>query len=376
MIKRLLIMLVAVGLVLGGIFGFIAFKAHMTKRFLASQGQPPQAVSTLKAGYQEWVHKLAAVGTLRAVRGADLSAEVAGIVAEIQFQQGEDVPAGASLVQLRANDDIAHLRSLKAAAELARITYRRDQEQFQARAISQQTLDTDAANLEQAIANAAQQQALVDKKTIRAPFAGRLGLREVDPGQYLNAGTTVVTLQALDPIYADFFLPQESLSSIQAGQALAVKTDAYPDQVFRGEISAINPKVDAGTRNVQIRATLKNPEHRLLPGMYVTVEIAVGQPKRYLTLPLTAITFNSYGSTIYLAEEKGKDEKGKPRLFARQNFVATGDTRGDQVAVIEGVKEGDVVVTSGQLKLRNGTPIVVNNSIQPRNDAQPQPEDP
>lgn len=371
----MLIMLIAVGLVLGGIFGFIAFKAHMLRQFLASQGQPPQTVSTMRAAYQEWLPKLAAVGSLRAVRGADLSLEVAGVVERILFEQGEDVRAGTLLVQLRAHDDIARLESLKAAAELARITYRRDQEQYLAKAISRQTLDTDAANLAQAVANVAQQQALVDKKSIRAPFHGRLGVRLVDLGQYLNAGTTVVTLQVLDPIYADFFLPQQSLGEIGTGQAVTAHADAYPGEVFQGEITVINPRVDNSTRNVQVRATLKNPKRRLLPGMYAKVEIAVGEPRRQLTLPLTAVSFNPYGSTVYLVEQQGQDEKGNPRLIARQSFVVTGATRGDQVAVIQGVKEGDVVVTSGQIKLRNGTPIVVNNSVQPSDDPNPKPED-
>ncbi|MDD5577779.1 MAG: efflux RND transporter periplasmic adaptor subunit [Methylobacter sp.] len=375
MTKRMLIMLVVVGLVLGGIFGFISFKGRMIKQFMTSQGEPPQTVSTTTAGFQKWLPKLEAIGSLRAVRGGDLSAEVPGIVEEIHFQQGDNVKTGDSLLQLRAHDDIARLRSLKASAELARITYQRSQSQFRANAISQQVLDTDRANLDVAIANLAQQQALVDKKNIRAPFAGRLGIRLVDSGQYLTEGTPIVTLQAIDPIFVDFFLPQQTLGTLKAGQSVILGIDAYPAQKFIGEISVINPKVDTNTRNVQIRATLKNPEHRLLPGMYATVSIATGQPQQHVTLPRTAITFNPYGATVFRLENNGRDQAGKPRLIAKQTFVTTGETRGDQIVIIKGVNESDTVVTSGQIKLRNGTPVLIDNSVQPGNDADPQPKD-
>ncbi|MGZ8928578.1 MAG: efflux RND transporter periplasmic adaptor subunit [Methylobacter sp.] len=375
MTKRMLIMLLVVGLVLGGIFGFISFKSRMIKQFMTSQGEPPQTVSTMMAGFQEWQPRLDAVGSLRAVQGADLSAEVSGIVEEIHFQQGDNVKIGDALLQLRVHDDMAKLRSLKASAELARITYQRNQAQFRANAISQQALDTDRANLDVAAANLAQQQALVDKKNIRAPFAGRLGIRLVDSGQYLTEGSPIVTLQALDPIFVDFFLPQQTLGLLKSGQSVTLSTDAYPEQKFTGEISVINSKVDTNTRNVQVRAMLKNPEHRLLPGMYATVSAATGRPQQYITLPRTAITFNPYGATVFRLENSTQDKTGRPGLIAKQTFVTTGETRGDQVAIIKGVNEGDTVVTSGQIKLRNGTPVLVDNSVQPGNDANPQPKD-
>jgi len=375
MIKRMLIMLVLVALVLGAVFGFISFKGRMIKEFMSAQGNPPQTVSATQAVYSEWTQRREAVGTVRALRGADLSAEVAGIVEDIRFQQGDEVKAGTPLVQLRAQDDIARLQSLQAAAELARITYRRDQEQFKVKAVSQQVLDTDAANLEQAVANANQQQALLNKKTIRAPFAGRLGVRLVDPGQYLEAGTAVVTLQALDPIFVDFLLPQQALGELRPGESVDVRTDAYPGQAFRGEVIVVNPKVEGDTRNVQVRAQLPNPEKRLLPGMYAQVSLTVGEPRRHLTLPRTAIAFNPYGATVFKLVEEGRDDKGQPKLVAKQNFVKTGDARGDQVAVLEGVQEGEQVVTSGQMKLRNGTPVKVDNTNPPGNDPTPQPSD-
>jgi membrane fusion protein, multidrug efflux system len=375
MIKRMLIMLIVVGVVLGGIFGFISFKGRMIKQGMMSQGEPQQTVSTTTAGLLDWLPKLEAVGSLRAVQGTDLSAEVSGIVAAIHYQQGDNVKTGTPLLQLRANDDIAKLESLKATAELTHITYLRDQAQFRVNAVSKQTLDIGKANLDVAVANVTQQQALVDKKLIRAPFTGRLGVRLVDVGQYLDAGTAIGTLQALDTIFLDFLLPQQALATLKIGQKVALKTDAYPAQDFTGDITVINPKVDINTRNVLVRATLNNPEHKLLPGMYATVNIATGQAQPYITLPRTAIAFNPFGSTVYLVETKGMDDKGKPRLIAKQVFVTTGESRGDQVAVLKGVNEGDIVVTSGQIKLRNGTPVAIDNSVQPSNDAAPQLKD-
>lgn len=368
-------MLIMVGIVLGGIFGFITFKGRMIKEFMSSQGEPLQTVSTITASYLEWLPKLEAVGSLQAVQGANMSAEVAGIVEKIYFKQGDNVKLGTPLLQLRANDDIAKLESLKATAQLARITYNRDQAQFSVNAISKQTLDIDKANLNIAIANIAQQQALVDKKLIRAPFTGRLGIRLVDVGQYLEAGTAISALQALDTLFVDFFLPQQALKSLATGQKVTLNTDAYAGQTFTGDITVINPKVDINTRNVQVRASLNNPDHKLLPGMYATVNIATGQTQRYITLPRTTITFNAFGSTVYRVDTSGQDEKGKPKLIAKQSFVTTGDTRGDQIAILSGVKEGETIVTTGQIKLRNGSPVTVDNSIQPSNDATPQPKD-
>jgi membrane fusion protein (multidrug efflux system) len=373
--KRMIIMLIAVGLVFGGVFGFQIFKNTMIKKFMSAMALPPQTVSATTATAEEWQPQIEAVGSLRAVNGADLSFEVPGIIKELHFHSGDDVSAGGILVTLRADDDIARLEALQATANLTEITYQRDQEQFKIKAVSQATLDTDAANVKNAKAQVAQQQAIADKKTLRAPFAGHLGVRAVDIGQYINAGTAVVTLQALDPIYADFFLPQQALTQIRLEQSVTVKVDTYPDQDFTGTITAINPKVDPATRNVQVRATLKNPVRQLLPGMYASVTIAAGDKRRYVTLPQTAVTYNPYGETVYVVDDKGKDPQGKPQLMARQIFVTAGPKRGDQVAILSGVEQGQTVVTAGQMKLRNGSALIIDNTIRPTADANPIPVD-
>jgi membrane fusion protein (multidrug efflux system) len=375
MIKRMVIMLTLTALVLGGIFGFQVFKASMIKKFMSGFGSQPQTVSTSKAGFDQWQSTIQAIGSLRAVNGADLSLEIAGTIDTIMFQSGDDVEARAPLLKLRAEDDVAKLDSLKATADLSRITYERDIKQAKIQAVSQSTLDADEANLKNATAQVAQQQAILDKKTLRAPFAGHLGIRAVDVGQFLAAGTMVVTLQALDPIYVDFFVPQQVVDQVHLNQPIEVKVDAFPKNNFAGEISAINPRVDASSRNVQVRATLHNPDHRLLPGMYATLDIKVGEPQRYITLPQTAITYSPYGDSVYVVDDKGNGADGKPQLVARQTFVTTGATRGDQVAVLDGVKDGESVVVAGQIKLHNGSAVLINNSIMPTADAAPVPID-
>jgi membrane fusion protein, multidrug efflux system len=375
MIKRMMIMLVAVAVVFGGIFGFQVFKGMMIKKFIGALSNPPQTVSAAAASTSEWRASIEAIGSLRAVQGADLSLEVAGVVETISFNSGDDVQEGAILLRLRTADDVARLESLKAMAELNEITLDRTQRLVKTQAVSQAQLDTDGANLKNSKAQVAQQQAIVEKKFLRAPFAGHLGIRAVDIGQYVSAGTPIVTLQALDPIYVDFFVPQQAVEDIQIGHNVTMKVDAYEDQTFTGRISAINPKVDVSNRNVQVRATLKNPDHKLLPGMYATVHIAIGEPSTYVTLPQTAIAYNPYGNTVYVVESRDDGADRKPRLTARQTFVTVGQTRGDQVAILKGVYPGDMVVTAGQIKLHNGSVVLIDNSVTPTADAAPSPVD-
>lgn len=372
MAKRMIIMLIGVAVVLGGVFGFQAFKAHIIKKVMAGFANPPQTVSTVTAGYQEWQPTVSAVGTLRAVNGADLSLQLAGIVSQIDFKSGDDVKAGQILLRLRSDDDVAKLKALQATADLAQVNYDRDSRQFRVQAVSRAALDSDSATLKNDQALVAEQQAVVDQKILRAPFAGHLGIRSVDLGQYLAAGTQVVTLQALDPLYVDFNMPQQALTNIKVGEKVAVHVDTWPGVDFAGEISAINPQVDPTSRNVQIRATLRNPDHRLLPGMFATLDVDTGEQQRYITLPQTAIAYNPYGDTVYVVLDKGRNAQGQPELVAQQTFVTTGETRGDQVAVLKGIKAGDVIVSAGQIKLHNGSPVMINNSVQPLDNPHPQ----
>jgi len=375
MTKRMVIMLAALVVLFGGIFGYKAFMGMMMKKYMSAGGMPPVTVTAVKAASQVWKPQVKAVATLRAVRGVDVTSEIDGLVRTINFTSGDEVKAGQLLVQLNADADIAQLHAFEAAAELARSVYERDRKQFEAQAISRAALDADTADLKAKQAQVAQQAALVAKKSISAPFAGKLGINLVNPGQFVKAGDKVVTLQSLDSIYVDFYLPQQELSRISLGRAVIATTDTYPHKTFSGKITAINPKVDAQTRNFQVEATVKNPAHELLPGMYALADVQAGNEEKLLTLPKTAVTFNPYGETVYLVEEKGKGPKGKPVLIAKQTFITIGLSRGDQVSVLTGVREGDLVVTSGQLKLKNGSTVIINNRVQPLNDAAPKPVD-
>lgn len=424
--KRWLILIgvvVALILTIGIIKGF---QVKKTIAGFAAMPEPESAVSTRKVEYLEWRDSLTAVGSLRALRGVDVTTEVAGIVSRLAFESGQEVKRGETLLQLVDDSDVAKLNSLRATAELDETNFKRDQLQLDAEAISTAQLDNSRLTLKSAQAQVAEQRALVAKKTIRAPFAGRLGITTVNRGQYLNPGDKIVTLQQLDPIYVDFNLPQQSLPQIAIGQKVSAVSDAFPDQSYEGEISAINPIVDTDTRNVRIQATLHNPEHKLLPGMFANVKVAVGEPQRYLTLPQTAVTYNPYGETVFVIVKRGEENEpdpntppglaknealdkidqqhqaaaaaavakakgekpkaappapakttkdGEPVLVARQQFVVTGPTRGDQVAILSGLKEGDEVVTTGQLKLKNGTRVSINNSVTPSFDPAPKPKD-
>jgi len=305
------------------------------------------------------------------VRGSDLSAQASGVVDAIEFDSGNDVPAGKVLLRLRPNDDFAKLDQLEAAAELASQTLKRDQEQFTAQAVSQAVIDTDVSTLKSARAQVIAQRALIDEKIVKAPFAGRLGIRQVDLGQYLPAGTAIVTLQALDPILIDFYVPQQALRDVRPGQAVSASVDTFPGVSFPGVIESINSKVDPASRNVQIRASFSNADHRLVPGMFASVSIDAGPATSEVTLPQTAITYNPYGNTVFVVEHGTSG--GKPRDTVQQRFVKLGDTRGDQVAVLSGVAPGDVVVSAGQMKLRNGTAIAINNAVQPTDEPHPSP---
>ncbi len=365
------IMLIGVLIILGGIFLYKAVIGYIIGKAMKGNQAPVITVSAQQAKYQEWQPTLSATGSIRAVKGVDVTTELAGMVKTIHFKPGSDVTIGQLLVDLNIDSDVALLDSLNAKADLAQIVYNRDKAQYEIKAISKAIVDTDEANLKSAQADVAEQAAIIDKKIIRAPFAGHLGVSAVNPGQYLNPGNPIVTLQALSPIYVDFYLPQQNLVQIKAAENVQLSSDTYPNETFTGKITTINPKVDVNTRNIEVEATLLNQEHKLLPGMFAQVKIYTGKPQRYLTLSQAAISYNPYGSLVYIIKTEGKDAQGKPVKTVSQNFVTTGATRGDQVEILTGIKENDWVVTSGQLKLKNGSRVVIDNKLAPSDSAAP-----
>ena len=374
--RRMTVMLCGVLLLLGLIFGFNQLKTFMIKYFISGMGLPPATVSTMVITSSEWQPKLSSVGNVRAFRGVELSTEVAGLVATVPIKSGQDVKEGELLIKLNDASDVAQLNSLKALADLAKVINERDRQQLAIQAISKNVFDTSAADAKSKQAQVEQQTALVAKKNLKAPFSGRVGIVSINPGQYVNSGDKLLTLQTLDPIFVDFNLPQNNAEQIQVGQVVEVTTDAFKDASFTGKITAVSPKVDTNTRNILVEAQLANPDKKILPGMFANVNIKLGDQVKLLTLPQTAVTYNPYGSTVFLAKPTGKkDKQGKDALEAQQVFVTTGFTRGDQVAILKGIDEGATVVTSGQLKLKNGTPLIINNKVQPANSPDPKPQE-
>jgi membrane fusion protein (multidrug efflux system) len=374
--RRMTIMLCGVFLLLGLIFGFNQLKTFMIKYFIASMGLPPATVSTMVVETTAWQPKLSSVGNVRAFRGVELSTEIGGLVQNVPIKSGMDVKEGDLLIKLNDISDVAQLNSLKALADLAKVINERDRQQLEIQAISKNVFDTSKADAKSKQAQVEQQTALVAKKNLKAPFSGRVGIVMINPGQFVNPGDKLLTLQTLDPIFVDFNLPQSNAEQIQVGQEIVVTTDAFKGSSFAGKVTAVSPKVDTNTRNIQIEAKLANPDKKILPGMFANVNIKLGDEVKMLTLPQTAVTYNPYGSTVFIAKTTGKkDKQGKPELEAQQVFVTTGPTRGDQVAILKGVDEGATVVTSGQLKLKNGTPLIVNNKVLPANSPNPQPQE-
>jgi len=403
--KRMFIM---IGLVLLLIVVIAGIKALTIYKMISGMKPPPPAtVSTIKSVYSEWQPALTAIGSLRAARGADLALDIAGLVTKVNVQSGDEVKEGQVLLQLRDSEDVAQLHQLEAAAALAEVTFGRAKQQLAVKAISQADYDTAAADLKAKQAAVQQQQVNVAKKQLRAPFAGRAGIVTINPGAFLDSGKMVVTLQQLDPVFVDFHPPQKNLGELHVGQKVTLTLDAFANKSFEGTLSAISPKVDSDTRNVQVEAKVPNPDRVLTPGMFTNASVEVGEQQRYLTLPQTAIVYNPYGETVFLVRKKSEFDKAQPAtkdadknknakesdakgkdaakdkgaqlppdaLVVQQVFVTTGATRGDQVAIIKGVNDGAEIVTSGQIKLKSGSPITIDNSVQPANSVNPTPQE-
>jgi membrane fusion protein, multidrug efflux system len=362
---------IAIVAALGGIKFFQVRKAMAE---YASFAPPPEAVTSLIAKEEEWIPSLKAVGSTAAVQGVTVSTDEPGIVQKINFESGQTVKQGDLLVQLEVSQEQAQLRSAEAQMRLSGANLLRQQNLLKSRVSSQADYDSVQAQYDQAVARVEEVKALINKKTIRAPFSGVLGIRAVNLGQYLQSGAQVAPLQSLDPIYVNFWLPQQNLGQIAAGQAVRVEADGLPNVTFDGKINAVDAVVDEATRNVRVQATLSNPNGLLRPGMFVNSQVPLASKASHIVLPATAIQFAPYGDIVYIVEEM-KAPDGKTYRGVRQQVVKVGESRGDRVAILSGVKPGEEVVTSGVFKLRPGVHVQVNNSIQPANSESPIPED-
>ncbi|MBE2180909.1 MAG: efflux RND transporter periplasmic adaptor subunit [Chthoniobacterales bacterium] len=337
-------------------------------------GPPPSAVSTAKVEADRWERSVESVGSLRAVQGADLSTESTGVVSRIHFENGAEVKQGDLLLELDTESEQANLRSAEAEQDLARTVYERTQRLRANSTVPQSDLDTAESQLRKMTALVEQLRANISKKQIVAPFSGRLGIREVNLGQFVDHGDKIVTLQSLDPIYADFLLPQQLIAGLRIGKGVQVITDVYPDRIFEGELTAINSEIDRVTRNIRLQATLDNHDGALRPGMFARVVLSLGDAEDVVRIPATALLRAPYGDSVFVVVEKA-GEDGTKSLVAEQRFVRTGRSQGDFVAVTEGLKPGETVVSAGVFKLRNGQPVSVNNDLAPQPQLQPKPAD-
>jgi membrane fusion protein (multidrug efflux system) len=357
MARRLIIMAALLTLVFGGLFGWKAFVRLKTAEYLANARAPAVVVSSAEVQEDRWQQQVESVGTLSAIQGVDVSSEVPGTVADISFRSGQQIRKGELLVQLDATAEHAELRSLEAQLVLARLDYERAQGLRESTALSQAQLDRAKSVMDSLQAQVEEQAAFIAKKSIRAPFAGELGIREINLGEYVSPGTTIVTLQTLDPIYANFTLPERFLRELAVGQQLRVAVAAYPEDEFSGSVTAISPKVQETTRNVMIQATIANADRRLRPGMFARITVLTGGDHRVLTVPRTAITFNPYGESVFVITKKDG------ALVVDRRQVITGEIRNERVEVVSGLLSGDLVVGTGQLKLRAGQRVEIDNSI-------------
>jgi membrane fusion protein (multidrug efflux system) len=373
MAKRLIIMLVAAALVVA-VLGFVKFR-QIQSAVHASAFQPPQeAVTSVVTHREDWPDALTAIGTMEAVHGVTVSADLPGTVARINFDSGKPVHAGDILVELDTRQERAQLASLEAQSELAHINYGREQQLVKEGVISRMEFDQATSQQKATEANVAEIRATIARKTIRAPFSGILGIRKVNLGQYLPAGSPIVSNQTLNPIYVNVGIPQQAAASVRVGRKLNVTTENLAGKVFTGTVTAIDSEVDPSTRNIQIQATLPNPEGKLRPGMFVQVQVPVGGNQPVIALPASAINYAPYGDSVYVITDL-KDPKGQAYRGVQQRFVKLGPSRGDQVAVISGLNPGEEVVSSGVFKLRNGAAVQVNNKVQPGNNPAPNPEE-
>jgi membrane fusion protein (multidrug efflux system) len=373
MAKRMILMLGVMATLLTAL-GFMKFRQIQTAVQASAYQPPPEAVTSVVAQAEMWPATTGVIGTMEAVHGVMVSSDLPGTVTKINFDSGKNVHQGDILVELDTREERAQLASLEAQRDLAKVNYGRTEQLVKDGVISRLEYDQATAQQKQTEANVGQIRATIERKTIRAPFSGTLGIRKVNLGQYLSAGNAVVQLQALNPIYVNFGLPQQALGQVRVGRSLRVTSEDLPGKAFAGKVTALDSVIDQTTRNVQVQATLANPEGKLQPGMFVQVEVVLGASRTVVPLPASAVSYAPYGDSVFVITDL-KDPKGHSYRGVRQQFVKLEGSRGDQVAVVSGLNPGDEVVTSGVFKLRNGAAVQVNNKVQPGNNPAPKPED-
>ena len=338
-----------------------------------NEGMPPTTVTSAEVKKENWAPLLSAVGSVSAVQGAVVSTELGGVVAEIRFESGGLAKKGDVLVRLDASAEEGQLHSAEADLELARTDLERARDLAARKVVSKAELDSAESKFKQKEGSVSQMRSMITKKEVRAPFDGQLGIRQVNIGQSIDARQPIVPLTSLDPVYVDFALPQQQLSQLAQGLEVRVRSDAVPGQEFKGKLTAIDSMVDTATRNVSLQATLPNPEHVLRPGIFVKVEVVLPAKKPVLAIPATAIAYAPYGDSVFVIEKKKDPKSGKESQVIRQQFIRTGETRGDFVTVTQGLKAGETLVSSGVFKLRNGMPVVINNKLAPKPELNPTP---
>jgi membrane fusion protein (multidrug efflux system) len=374
MAKRMVVMLALTALFVGAL-GFVKFQQIQTAIAQGAAFQPPpEAVTTIVAVEEMWPTTLDAIGTVAAVQGVTVSADLPGTVARIGFDSGRAVREGEVLVELDTRQERAQLAAVEAGRDLAGLNFDRMQGLLNERVISRAEFDNATAEQKQTVARVGEIRAAIDRKTIRAPFAGVLGIRQVNLGQYLGGGDAIVSLQSLNPIYANFGVPQQEAGQVRIGRSVRVTAGDATGVEFVGRVTAIDSTVNESTRNVQVQATFANPGGTLRPGMFVQTQLTVGTGRQVVTLPGSAVSYAPYGDSVFVVTDL-KTPDGQSYRGVRQQFVKLGGGRGDQVAIVDGVKAGDEIVTSGVFKLRNGAAVQINNDIQPGNDPAPKPED-
>jgi membrane fusion protein, multidrug efflux system len=380
MIKRFLIALIILAIFIGGLAYFqLVFKPQMIKEFLSKQTPPPATITAQAARSEEWVTKLPAIGTLIASQGVDVASQVAGIVTGIGFESDQDVSQGKKLVQLDISVEQADLASAEATQREADVAFKRVDDLLRRSVASEANVDTARAKRDTAAAAVNRIKALIAQKSIMAPFAGRLGIRKVELGQYVSPGLNLVTLQALDPIWVDFPMPEQNIGLLRRKQAIELSVDAFSGEVFKGEITSLDARVAQDTRTLLVRGSLPNPDRKLLPGMFADVSVLAGAPQTVVTVPRTAVTYSLYGDSVYVVkpDEKSDEpkeapaaaggpaasEEGKDEVFVvERRFVTTAQIREERVAITSGLAPGEQVVTTGQLKLKNGSRVKIDNS--------------